>query len=433
MSGKSKITPCLWFDNQAKEAANFYTSIFPDSKIGKIQRRGDAVLSVQFFLAGQGFTALNGGAMFTFNPSVSFYVVCESEAEIDRAWKKLLEGGKVMTPLDKYAWSEKYGWAQDRYGVSWQLTLGKVSDVGQQISPVLMFAGKRQGKAEEAINFYTSIFKNSGINLLARYEEGEGVSAVGTVKHAQFRLDGNIFMAMDSGVPNDFGFNEAVSFVVHCETQKEVDYFWEKLVSGGGEEMMCAWLKDKYGAVWQIVPDELLQLISDPDPARAQRAVGAMMQMRKIDLEKIRRAADGEGRAVISVQTVVNAPLEKVWEMWTIPEHIANWNFANDDWRSPRAENNLRPGGKFIYRMEAKDGSMGFDFSGVYTTVNKNKNLEYTLDDGRNVQVHFSKVNDGTFVLENFEAENTNPADMQKQGWQAILNNFKKYAEANHL
>ncbi len=431
MSNKQKITPFLWYDTQAEEAARFYTSIFPDSKTGKIQRQGDAVLTVQFFLSGQEFGALNGGPMFTFNPSVSFYTVCESEAEIDNAWEKLSEGGKTMMPLQKYPWSEKYGWVQDKYGVSWQLDLGKIQDVGQKISPALMFTEEQHGKAEEAIHFYTSVFENSGINLLARYEEGEGGPAAGTIKHARFRLDGNIFMAMDSSYSHGFGFNEAISFVVHCGPQKEVDYFWEELTADGGEEMMCAWLKDKYGVVWQIVPDELIRLISDPDPARAQRAAGAMMQMRKIDIEKVRRAADDASRTVITVQATVNASLEKAWEMWTLPEHITNWNFASDDWHSPRAENDLRPGGKFNYRMEAKDGSMGFDFTGTFTEVNKNKNLEYTMDDGRNVQVHFSEVDGGTFVMENFEAEKMNPLEMQKNGWQAILNNFKKYVEAN--
>lgn len=431
MTSKQKITPYLWFDTQAEEAAQFYTSIFPNSKIGEIQHRGDAVMTVRFFLSGQAFTALNGGPMFSFNPSVSFYVVCESEAEIDRAWEKLSAGGQAMMPLDQYPWSKKYGWVQDRYGISWQLTLGKISDVGQKISPALMFTGAQHGKAEKAIHLYTSIFENAGINLLVRYEEGDDDPAVGTVKHAQFRLDGNIFMAMDSSFAHGFVFNEAISFVVHCENQKEVDYFWDRLTAGGGEEMMCAWLKDRFGVTWQIVPDELIRLISDPDPARAQRAVGAMMQMRKIDIEKIRQAADNDSLTVITIQTTVNAPIEKVWAMWTRPEHITKWNFASEDWHSPRAENHLEPGGKFNYRMEARDGGMGFDFSGVYTAVRENKNLAYTIDDGRQVQVHFSEVDGGTFVMENFEAENTHPVEMQKEGWQAILNNFKKYVEAS--
>ena len=431
MSSKQKITPYLWFDTQAEEAAQFYTSVFPDSKIEKIQHQGDKVLTVQFFLSGQTFTALNGGPMFTFNPSVSFYVVCESEAEIDQVWEKLSKDGMVMMPLDKYPWSEKYGWAQDKYGISWQLTLGKIADVGQKISPAFMFIGKQHGKAEDAIHFYTSVFENSCVHLLAKYEEGDDDPAVGTVKHAQFQLNGSIFMAMDSSFAHDFSFNEAISFVVHCETQQEVDYFWEKLTAEGGEEMMCAWLKDRYGVVWQIVPDELIRLLSDPDPGRAQRAAGAMMQMRKIDIEKIRQAANDESQTVITVQTTVKAPIEKVWEMWTQPEHITNWNFATNEWHSPRAENDLRTGGKFSYRMETKDGNMGFDFGGVYTAINEHKKLEYTIDDGRQVQVHFNEVDGGTFVMENFEAENSNPIEIQKMGWQAILDSFKNYVEGN--
>jgi predicted 3-demethylubiquinone-9 3-methyltransferase (glyoxalase superfamily)/uncharacterized protein YndB with AHSA1/START domain len=432
MVNKQKITPYLWFDKQAEEAAQLYTSLFPGSEMGQLQKQGESIQMVAFSLSGQSFTAFNGGPMFHFNPAVSFYVVCETEAEINQAWEKLSEGGKAMMPLDTYPWSEKYGWVQDRYGVSWQLTLGKIADVGQKISPTLMFTETHHGKAEAAIELYTSIFDNSGINLLDRYEEGDGDPALGTIKHAEFQLAGNIFMAMDSSHNHGFEFNEAISLVVHCQNQEEVDYFWEKLTADGGEEMMCAWLKDKYGVVWQIVPEELMRLIADPDPARAQRAVGAMMQMRKIDLAKIRQAADGKGPAVVTVQATLQAPVEKVWQMWTEAEHISGWNFASEDWCSPRAENDLRPGGKFNYRMEAKDGSMGFDYCGTYLAVNALKNLEYALDDGRKVQVHFSAVDGGgTFVMENFEADSSHPVAMQQAGWQAILENFKKYVEGN--
>ena len=369
--------------------------------------------------------------MFSFNPSVSFYVVCEIEAEIDRLWAALAYDGKVMMPLGKYPWSDKYGWIQDKYGISWQLTLGRIDDVGQKISPVLMFTGKQHGKAETAIEFYTSLFANSGINLLERYVEGDDDPAIGTVKHAQFRLDSQVFMAMDSSRMHGFAFNEAISLVVSCKSQSQVDHFWNRLLVEGGEELMCGWLRDRFGLVWQVIPVELFELLADPDPGRAERAAGAMMKMRKIEIEKIRQAANGEGPQVVTVQTTVQAPVERVWEMWTRPEHIVNWNFAIGEWHAPRAENDLQPGGKFNYRMEARDGSMGFDFAGTFTVVNKNKALEYTMDDGRQVQVHFTEVKDGTFVMENFEAETANPVAMQKQGWQAILENFRKYVENN--
>jgi uncharacterized protein YndB with AHSA1/START domain len=136
-------------------------------------------------------------------------------------------------------------------------------------------------------------------------------------------------------------------------------------------------------------------------------------------------------RTKITIQNTIKAPVEKVWELWTKPEHITKWNFASDDWHSPYAENDLREGGKFVSRMEAKDGSFGFDFSGVYDKVKTNEIIEYTMDDGRKVDIHFSGAGKETKVVSTFEAESTNPIEMQKGGWQAILDNFKKYAEAN--
>lgn len=133
---------------------------------------------------------------------------------------------------------------------------------------------------------------------------------------------------------------------------------------------------------------------------------------------------------VITVETTVNAPVEKVWECWTKPEHITQWNAASNDWHTPRAENDLRAGGKFFSRMEAKDGSFGFDFGGVYDAVEKNQYIEYTIGDGRKVKVTFQKHGHTTKITETFEAENTHSVEMQKGGWQAILDNFKKYAEA---
>ena len=133
---------------------------------------------------------------------------------------------------------------------------------------------------------------------------------------------------------------------------------------------------------------------------------------------------------VITIETTVEAPVEKVWKFWSEPRHIKKWNAASDDWFTPRAENDLRVGGKFVSRMEAKDGSFGFDFEGFYTAVKENEYIEYTLGDNRNVKIYFTANRNETKVVEIFEAEDTNAAEMQKAGWQAILNNFKKYTEA---
>ena len=136
-------------------------------------------------------------------------------------------------------------------------------------------------------------------------------------------------------------------------------------------------------------------------------------------------------RTSITVENTINAPVEKVWAYWSAPEHITKWNNASEDWHSPRAENDLRTGGKFSTRMEATDGSMGFDFGGTYDEVKTNEVIAYTMSDGRKVVVNFTKVGDQTKVIETFDAEETNPIEMQRGGWQAILDNFKKYVEAN--
>jgi len=136
-------------------------------------------------------------------------------------------------------------------------------------------------------------------------------------------------------------------------------------------------------------------------------------------------------KTTITIEATVNAPVEKVWEYWSAPEHITKWNNASPDWHSPRSENDLRTGGKFSTRMEAKDGSMGFDFGGVYDDVRKNELIEFTMGDGRKVKVNFSGSGNETKIVETFEAEDTHSIEMQRGGWQAILDNFKKYTETN--
>ena len=136
-------------------------------------------------------------------------------------------------------------------------------------------------------------------------------------------------------------------------------------------------------------------------------------------------------KTIITVGTTINAPVKKVWDYWTKPEHITRWNSASEDWHTPSATNDLRVGGSFSSRMEAKDGSMGFDFGGIYDAIRENEYIEYTLGDGRKVKVTFTAVENGTKVSESFDAETTNSREMQKTGWQSILDNFKKYTESN--
>ena len=278
--------PCLWFDGNAKEAADYYCSAFENSSI-----TSENPMVVIFELGGTRFMGLNGGPVFKINPSISFFVFCDNAEEIDKKWNHLSAGGSVMMALDKYPWSEKYGWCQDKFGMNWQLMMDHNNE--HKIVPAFMFTQQQSGKAEEAINFYIDVFskqngspKSAEVKLLSRYEKGEH-DVEGYIKHAQFTLNNQLFAAMDSSGPHGFTFNEGVSIVVPCETQEEIDYYWNKL-SEGGQESQCGWLKDKFGVSWQIVPSVLGKLMSDP--ARREKVTQAFMQMKKFDIKKLEEA-----------------------------------------------------------------------------------------------------------------------------------------------
>ncbi len=287
-----KIKPFLWFDSQAEEAAKLYTSLFDNSKIVSAARFGDAgpgpkgsVMTVTFQLEGQRFIALNGGPQFSFTPAISFFVTCRTEKEVDALWRKLSDGGKVFMELQKYPFSEKFGWVADKYGLTWQLNLAGRE---KKITPFFMFVGRQQGKAEEAMKSYVSIFKGSGIDQVERYGAGQQ-DPEGTVMHARFSLAGQEFMAMDSSREHAFTFTPAISLFVDCTTQKEVDELWETL-SKGGKKGQCGWLEDKYGVSWQVVPTVLGELLGDPDPARSRRVMEAMLGMTRLDIRGLQEA-----------------------------------------------------------------------------------------------------------------------------------------------
>lgn len=297
---QQKITPCLWFDNQAESAAAFYSSLFGDSKIGNISRYTKvgkefhgkpegSVMTVEFFLAGQQFLALNGGPTFQFNPSISFFVVAETIDEANELWMKLSEGGEVLMPLDKYEWSDRFGWVSDKFGVSWQIMLGNLEDVGQKITPLLFFTGSKRGKAEEAMNYFMEIFPNSSSDGIAKYSASEE-GPEGMVKHAQCKLLGETFMFMDSGVENDFPFNEAISLTINCDNQEEVDRYWEALISKGGTAQQCGWLKDQFGISWQVVPKKLQEMLKSEDQEKVLNLAKALFSMEKLDLNELEKA-----------------------------------------------------------------------------------------------------------------------------------------------
>ena len=301
-----KITPHLWFNQEAKEAAEFYAALIPNSKIKNITTlhntpSGDCDI-VSFELSGQPFMAISAGPLFKFNPSVSFHLKCETKGEVDSIWERVSQGGKILMPLGAYPFSERFGWVEDKYGLSWQLVLAGESARGQKITPVLMFVGKVCGKTEEAVNFYTSVFKHSPggkaaagtkADILARYGKGEEPDKEGTVKYASFTLLGQEFGAMDSAREHNFAFNEAISFIVPCDTQEEIDYFWGRL-SADPKAEQCGWLKDKYGLSWQITPTIMNEMIGGKDQERIARVTQAFLKMKKFDIDALKRAYEAE-------------------------------------------------------------------------------------------------------------------------------------------
>jgi predicted 3-demethylubiquinone-9 3-methyltransferase (glyoxalase superfamily) len=294
----STISPHLWYDREAAEAADFYASTFPESRVVDVTTlrdtpSGDAEV-VSFELCGRPFTAISAGPHFRFTPAVSFLVRCRSAAEVDATWERLLEGGSVLMPLDSYPFSERYGWLEDRYGLSWQVMEAGEGQGRERIVPTLLFTGDVAGRAEEAMGFYTSLFPGSAVGEVARYAEGEGPERAGWVKHASFTLAGRELAAMDSARDHGFGFNEAVSFLVGCETQDEIDGYWERL-SAVPEAEQCGWLKDRFGVSWQVVPSALGELLTGGDEERTARVTRAFLGMRKLDLAELERVAAATG------------------------------------------------------------------------------------------------------------------------------------------
>ena len=294
---KQKIVPHLWFDKEAKEAAGFYTSIFPDSKVTSATTihdtpSGDCDI-ISFELFGHEFMAISAGPLFKFNPSVSFFVNCNAREQVDELWEKLVVGGSALMPLDAYPFSERYGWIEDKYGLSWQLILSQAGDEARPaIVPSLLFVREVCGKAEEAINFYLSVFKESKIGDMFRYGANQKPDKEGTIMFADFTLLGQWFAAMDSAQDHTFNFNEAISFMVKCDSQEEIDYYWEKL-SRVPEAEQCGWLKDQYGLSWQIVPSEMDEMMADDDPEKRDRVTQAFLKMKKFDIAQLREAYEG--------------------------------------------------------------------------------------------------------------------------------------------
>lgn len=288
----SIIVPHLWFDKEAREAAEYYSSIFQNSQVTNVTTisgtpSGNVDL-VSFKLWGVNFSAISAGPLFKINPSISFFVYCGSDSEIEQLYNKLMDGGFALMPLDKYPWSNKYAWVQDKYGVSWQLDIDSINS-DQKIVPAILFANEKAAKVKYAVDFYCSVFPNSKILMESPWDKSSGMPE-GSILFAQFKLNGYILNAMSGGtVKHEFDFNEALSFMVYCKDQKEIDYYWEKLTEGGIEQP-CGWVKDKFGVSWQIVPEEMITMMKTGDKKQLDRLTQTMLKMVKLDLELLREA-----------------------------------------------------------------------------------------------------------------------------------------------
>jgi len=287
---KDKIVPHLWFNRDAKEAVRFYISLFSNSAMvseAMIEGTpsGDTDI-ITFNLLGQRFMAINGGPAFSFSQAVSFFVYCGSTNEIDRLYERLSENGSVMMPLGKYDWSGRYAWVRDRFGVSWQLDVDDINHP-RKIVPSLLFVNEKAARLKEAVSFYSTVFPDSRVISESPWDKASGMPD-GALLFAQFSLSGFLFNSMSGGsLRHEFDFNEAISFVVYCKTQEEIDYYWNRLLEEGGAEQACGWLRDRFGVSWQIVPEIMDEMMATSDREKLARVTRAMLKMVKLNIKEL--------------------------------------------------------------------------------------------------------------------------------------------------
>ncbi len=293
-----RITPTIWFDGNAGEAVEFYTSVFgagsavlnttpyPETGLPDFQRdRAGQLLVAEFSLRGHRLTALNAGDEFAPTPAISFMLNFDplhysdeqaARADLDTLWQQLAADGKVLMPLQEYEFSARYGWVQDRYGVSWQLILtNPEGDPRPFLIPALMFGGPHQNQAADAVDYWTHVFSNSSIGAQFHYPQPTGPATPKSLMFSEFTLEGQWFVATDSAVEQEFTFTEGVSLLIACEDQAEIDRFWTAL-SAVPEAEQCGWCTDQFGVSWQIVPKNINHLLKQPS------AYNNMLQMRKL-------------------------------------------------------------------------------------------------------------------------------------------------------
>lgn len=293
-----KITPFIWFEKNMKEITDFYISVFPGTRLrggGELDNTpSGSVQMATLNIYGMDFSLMTAGPMYKFTPAISFIINCYESEEADILWEKLTEKGKTLMPMDSYPFAKKYGWVEDKYGISWQVMFMDGERAKEKIIPTLMFAGERCGRAEEALDFYISVFRNAKIDYVSKYDGDEPIETNGKIKHAGFFIEGERFALMDSGKKSELDFEQAISFVINCENQAEVDYYWENLTKDGGQEIQCGWLKDKFGMPWQVVPTAMNRIMASGNKEKIARVTEAFMKMKKFDIKTLEEAFDGK-------------------------------------------------------------------------------------------------------------------------------------------
>lgn len=276
----------IWFQEGADEAVELYTSLFEDSEVGdrltyteagqEIHgREPGSTMTIDFALAGRQLIALNGGPYVKANPSISLVVSCPSPEEVDRLWEALSPEGKTLMELGEHEWAPRYGWVEDRFGVSWQLSYGGDQAPSEKtVSLSFLFSGDVYRRGREAMEFWTGIFDDSKIGeVFMRPEDSDAVL------WGEMTLAGQPYSVMESPLEHDFGFNDGFSLLVACENQDEIDRYWEALIVDGGQPGPCGWLKDKFGVSWQVAPADLPKMLRDGTPEQARRVTDCFMQV----------------------------------------------------------------------------------------------------------------------------------------------------------
>lgn len=284
----NKITPFIrCMQNNGKDQAEYYCSIFPDAKITK-----ENPVVVEFEIFGQSLATINGGQNGDgkLNPSISFSLWIKDKDLTKQIWDKLVDGWDVMMEFNEYTRSPAYGRCNDKYGVSRQVMYDNREETHQHaLVPSLLFVWANNGKAQEAMDLYTSIFPASRIDFIRKYAEGMG-ETIGNIAHAECKLINQQFIIAESGLDHKFQFNDGISLSVSCADQAEVDSYRNALIADGGSEVQCGRCKDKYGVSRQITPIGMEQYLFGPDLEKSNKAMQAMLQMKKLDIAKIQEA-----------------------------------------------------------------------------------------------------------------------------------------------